>query len=66
MTKYENKKWIDLRDGCLWVVVSCYKGGRQTKYWIESKRPKGKKVLKKWCEFESTLTKLQKYLKEVE
>ena len=65
MTKYANKKWIDTRDGCIWTVVSYYTGGKQTKYWIESMRPRGKKVLKKWCEFQSTLTQLQNYLKEI-
>ena len=65
MTKYANKKWIDSRDGSIWTVVSYYTGGTQVKYWIEKMRPRCKKVLKKWCEFESTLTKLQSYLKEI-
>ena len=45
--------------------MSYYTGGKQTKYYVWIKRPKGKKILKKTWMFESTITKLKSYLKEI-
>lgn len=67
MLKYKGKIFIDTRDGSVLKFVSYnINDYHQTKYWIEKYRSlKGKKVVKKFCEFESTITKLLPYLKEI-
>ncbi len=65
MGKYANKSFIDTRDGLRWDIVSYYTGGSQLQYWVEQRRPRGKKILKKTTVYESTLTKLQNFLKEI-
>ena len=63
--KYKNMVFIDTRDNLKWSIYSYFLGGKQTKYWVKIQRPKGRKILKRFCVPESTITRLKPYLREI-
>jgi len=63
--KYYKKVFLDTRTNLIMEIFSYYTKNPQIEYWCRFRRPKGKKIIKKECIPESTITKLQKYLKEI-